>query len=59
VNTTLKSYFLWDVYADYSFWKKRLKAFADLRNITDSKYIEISGFNTPGFNVYGGFRFNF
>jgi vitamin B12 transporter len=59
VNTTLKSYLLWDVYADYSFCNKRLKIFADLRNITNSKYTEISGFNTIGFNAYGGVRFNF
>jgi len=59
INITLKSYVLWDIYADYSFWKKRLKAFVDLRNITDSKYSEISGFNTLGFNVYGGVQFNF
>jgi vitamin B12 transporter len=36
-----------------------LKIFADLRNIIDSKYTEISGFNTLGFNAYGGIRFNF
>lgn len=59
VNTTLKSYLLWDIYAEYSFYKKKLKVFADLRNITNSRYTEISGFNTLGFNAYGGVRFNF
>jgi vitamin B12 transporter len=59
VYVTLKSYLLWDVYADYSFVKSRLKVFADLRNITGSKYTEVSGFNTLGFNAYGGVRFNF
>jgi vitamin B12 transporter len=59
VNTTLKSYMLWDVYTDYSFWNKRLKVFADLRNITATKFTEVSGFNTLGFNAYGGVRFNF
>lgn len=58
VNTTLKNYALWDVYAEYSFLKKKVKVFADLRNITNSKYIEIGGFNTLGFNAYGGIRFN-
>ncbi|MES1221444.1 MAG: TonB-dependent receptor [Bacteroidota bacterium] len=57
VYVTLKSYLLWDVYADYSFCKKKLKVFADLRNITNSKYTEISGFNTLEFNIYGGVRF--
>lgn len=59
VNVTLKSYLLWDVYADYSFLNKKFKIFADLRNITNSRYTEISGFNTPGFNAYGGARFSF
>ncbi|MEP7373442.1 MAG: TonB-dependent receptor [Chitinophagaceae bacterium] len=59
VYTTLKSYALWDIYAEYSFIKKKLKVFADLRNITNSKYTEISGFNTLGFNGYGGVLFSF
>ena len=58
VHTTLKSYILWDLYAEYGFIKNRLRLFADLRNISSSKYAEISGFNTPGFNGYGGIRFN-
>jgi len=59
VNTTLKSYFLWDLYAEYGLINNRLKLFADCRNITGSKYTEISGFNTPGFTGYGGIRFSF
>jgi len=59
VYTTLKSYVLWDIYAEYGFIKNKLKLFADLRNITDSKYTEISGFNTLGFNGYGGILFSF
>ena len=59
VYVTLKSYVLWDLYAEYSFIKNKLKFFADFRNITNSKYTETSGFNTLGFNSYGGIRFNF
>ena len=59
VYTTLKSYALWDIYAEYGFIKNKLKVFTDLRNITNSKYTEISGFNTPGFNGYGGILFSF
>jgi vitamin B12 transporter len=59
VKATLKSYALWDIYAEYGFLKNKLKLFADLRNILDSKYTEISGFNTLGFNANGGMRFNF
>ena len=59
VNATLKSYALWDVYAEFGFYRNKLKLFANFRNILDSKYTEISGFNTTGFNVNGGVRFNF
>lgn len=59
VNTTLDDYFLWDVYAEYGFIKNKLKVFANLRNITSSKYTEISGFNTLGLNGHGGLRFQF
>lgn len=59
VDTTLKSYVLWDVYAAYGFLKNKLKLFAELRNISGSKYTEISGFNTLGFNGNAGVRFTF
>lgn len=59
VYATLKSYMLWDIYAEYGLLKNKLKLFADLRNITGSKYTEISGFNTLGFNGNGGIRFTF
>jgi vitamin B12 transporter len=59
VDVVLKSYALLDVYAAYTLTKYKLKLFVDLRNITNSKYTEISGFNTLGFNGYGGFRFSF
>jgi vitamin B12 transporter len=59
VNVTLDSYILLDVYAEYAFCKNKLKLFVDLRNISDSKYSETAGFNTLGFNGYGGVRFNF
>lgn len=41
------------------FVKNKLKVFTDLRNIAGSKYTEISGFNTLGFNGNGGIRFTF
>jgi vitamin B12 transporter len=56
VNVTLNGYALWDLYLECSFLNKRLKAFADLRNITSSKYSEVAGFNTAGFTVSGGLR---
>ncbi|HRG25946.1 MAG TPA: TonB-dependent receptor [Chitinophagaceae bacterium] len=59
VYVTLDAYILWNLYAEYGFSKNRFKVFADLRNITNSRYTEISGFNTARFNAYTGFRFNF
>ena len=59
VNVVLDSYILLDVYAEYSFCKNKLKVFADLRNVSNSKYSETAGFNALGFNGYGGVRFNF
>jgi vitamin B12 transporter len=59
VSTTLKSYQLLNVYADYSFLKNKIKLFVDLQNITNTQYEEVSGYNTLGFNVFVGARFNF
>ena len=59
VDVVLDSYILLDIYAEYAFCKNKLKVFADLRNISDSKYSETAGFNTLGFNGYGGVRLNF
>jgi len=59
VNVTLSSYALWDIYLDYAIYKNRLRIFADLRNVTNVKYTEIAGFNSLGFNGYGGLRVNF
>jgi len=56
---TLDSYTLIDLYAEYGFLNNKLKVFANARNIANTKYTEISGYNTLGFNAYGGIRFNF
>lgn len=59
VNVVLDSYILLDIYVEYSLCKSKLKIFADLRNVSNSKYSETAGFNTLRFNGYGGVRFNF
>jgi len=59
VEVKLDSYILWGAYAQYSFLKNKLRVFADLHNITGTKYTEAYGFNTPGFNASVGARFNF
>lgn len=58
VSVTLKSYFLCHVYAEYNFSNERLSWFADLRNITNSRFTEISGFRTNRFNAFTGIRFS-
>jgi len=59
VSVTLDGYLLWDLYAEYGFLKDRLKVFADLRNLSNSRYSEISGFNTMRMNGDGGIRLRF
>ena len=56
VHDELEEYFLWDVYADYRFLKNKLRLFIDVRNLADSRYTEISGFNTLSRNIYAGLR---
>ncbi len=59
ITTTLKSYSLLDLYTEYRFLKNKLRLFADFRNVLNTRYTEVSGFNTIGFNGNGGIRFNF
>lgn len=59
VNKMLCSYRLLDFYAEYALAKKRIKIFADLKNLTDEKYTEIIGYSTMGFNMNAGVSFNF
>ena len=56
-DITLKSYVLVNFYAEYGFAANRLKLFADLRNLFNEQYADIYGYNTAGFNAYGGLRF--
>ena len=43
-----------DLYGEYQFSKKGLRVFADLRNLTNTRYEEIRGYTTRGFNVLVG-----
>ena len=53
----LEPYTLLHFYSEYGFLQNRLKLFADLRNVLDKTYSDIYGYNTDGFNGYGGLRF--
>jgi len=56
---TLQNYALLNLYTQYSFNKNKVTVFVDVRNILDSDYIEVSGYNALGTNFFGGVRFNF
>ena len=58
-SITLKAYTMVNFYAEYGFSQNRLKLFADLRNVFDESYTDVYGYNTAGFNAYGGVRFRF
>jgi vitamin B12 transporter len=57
-DLTLDPYALINIYAEYGLLKK-LKVFADLRNVVGERYYEIYGYGTPRFNGYGGVRLQF
>ncbi len=59
VNKTLDSYQLVDFYAQYTLVNKRLRIFADLKNLTNEKYTEIIGYRTMGFNMNAGLSFSY
>ncbi len=52
----LKSYTLWDAYAEYSLAGKKLKIFLSLRNITGADYYEVYGYSVMGRNMNAGLR---
>ena len=52
----LDPFILVNMYAEYGLLKNKLHVFAELRNITDSDYQEVYGYNTASFNAYAGIR---
>ncbi|MBL7744439.1 MAG: TonB-dependent receptor [Chitinophagaceae bacterium] len=57
VPQTLKAYMTVDLYGEYKF-NKKIKAFLDLKNITDKEYFELLGYNSRKFNFTAGINFN-
>ena len=51
---TMKGYATIDFYSEYRTKKKRLRFFADLRNLTNTRYEEIRGYNARGFTAVMG-----
>jgi vitamin B12 transporter len=54
----MPAYFVWNVYSTYAV-TKNIKAFVDLKNITNEKYAEVRGFNSRRFNFMTGFNLSF
>lgn len=54
----LGAYALLNAYAEYKFIKGKLRLFADAKNITDTQFTEVYGYNTIGFTITGGIRIN-
>lgn len=57
VPATMESYGLIDLYGEYKL-SSASRLFVDLKNITDTKYEEIRGYNTRRRNFVVGFRFS-
>jgi vitamin B12 transporter len=56
-NLWLKSYALLNVLIQYN-WKQKISLFIDFKNITDTHYVETTGFATMGFNFTTGINFS-
>lgn len=54
----LQAYTLWNAYAEYKFCKN-VKAFADFKNITNTDYVEVLGYNAQPANVQAGLTVTF
>ncbi len=54
----MPAYYVWNVYSTYSI-TKNMRAFVDLKNITDEKYSEVYGYNSRRFNFMAGVNLNF
>jgi len=54
----MPAYYTWNLYTTYTI-AKNIKAFADLKNITDENYSEVRGYNSRRFNFMAGVNLNF
>lgn len=58
-DVALDPYTLINLYAEYTFFNNQVAIFSDIRNLFDTDFTEVYGFNTAGFTIKGGLRFNF
>ena len=57
-SVTLSSFVLINAHADYQLPGQRFTFFVDIKNLTNSSYEEVYGFNTLGRNGQAGVQFN-
>ena len=57
-SVNLKAYTLLNAYAEYKLLNNKVRVFVDARNLADTNFTEVYGFNTMGVNASAGFRFN-
>ncbi|WP_158279544.1 TonB-dependent receptor plug domain-containing protein [Arcicella aurantiaca] len=57
-SVTLNAYTTLDFYAEYKF-TKNIKAYVDLKNITDEQYFDVYGYNSRRFNFMTGLSITF
>jgi len=57
-NVTLDSYVLANLYTEYSFFNQSLTVYGTIRNLFDTEFTEVFGFNTMGIHTRAGVRFS-
>jgi len=58
-EVALDAYTLVNLYAEYKLLDHKITLFGDVKNLLNSDFTEVYGFNTMGTAVKGGARFNF
>lgn len=58
-DVTLDPYILVNLYAEYKFYDKKFTLFGDVKNLLNSDFTEVYGFNTMGTAVKAGLRVDF
>lgn len=58
-DVILDSYFMLNAYAEYSLFDQSLAFFMNVRNLLNSEFTEVYGFNTMGLHTNAGLRFRF
>ncbi len=57
-SVTLNAYSTFDFYLEYKF-SRRIKSYFDLKNLTDTQYFDIYGYNSRRFNFMAGVNITF